>query len=177
MSDKKFRALVVTENEDKKYERNLTERLIGELPEDDVLVKVKYSALNYKDALSAVGNKGVTKNYPHTPGVDAAGMVEESATDEFKVGEEVIIHGYDLGMDTPGGFGEYIRVSSKWVVRLPGNLTLRESMCFGTAGFTAAYSLLKLEEHGIKPEQGEILVTGATGGVGSNAVSILSDAG
>ena len=177
MSEKKFRALVITEIEDKKYERDLTEKPISELPENDVLVKVEYSALNYKDALSAIGNRGVTRNYPHTPGVDAAGKVEESSNDEFKVGEEVIVHGYDLGMDTPGGFGEYIRVPSDWVVKLPGNLTLRESMCFGTAGFTAAYSLLKLEENGVKPEMGEILVTGATGGVGSNAVAILSNAG
>ena len=177
MSDKKFKAMVVKETEDKKYIREITERSIDELPEGEVLVKVKYSSLNYKDALSATGNKGVTKNYPHTPGVDAAGIVEESKGNEFQPGDEVIVHAYDLGMDTSGGFGQYIRVPAAWVVSLPSGLTLKESMVYGTAGFTAARSILKLEQNGVAPQSGEILVTGSTGGVGSIAVAILAKAG
>jgi len=177
LSDKKFKAMVVKETEDKKYIREITEKSIDELPEGEVLVKVKYSSLNYKDALSATGNIGVTKNYPHTPGVDAAGIVEESKCNEFQPGDEVIVHAYDLGMDTSGGFGQYIRVPAAWVVSLPSGLTLKESMVYGTAGFTAARSILKLEQNGVAPQSGEILVTGSTGGVGSIAVAILAKAG
>ena len=111
--------------------------------------KFKYSSLNYKDALSATGNKGVTRNYPHTPGIDAAGMVAESSHLAFEEGDEVIVTGFDLGMNTSGGFGRYIRVPAAWVLRLPGNLTLRESMAYGTAGFTAALCVLKLQAHGL----------------------------
>jgi len=177
LSDKKFKAMVVKETEDKKYIREITEKSIDELPEGEVLVKVKYSSLNYKDALSATGNKGVTKNYPHTPGVDAAGIVEKCKGNEFQSGDEVIVHAYDLGMDTPGGFGQYIRVPAEWVVKLPRGLSLKESMVYGTAGFTAALSILKLEQNGVAPQIGEILVTGSTGGVGSIAVAILAKAG
>lgn len=134
------------------------------------MIKVSYSSLNYKDALSASGNKGVTRTYPHTPGIDAAGVVEESRSPHFKVGDEVIVTGYDLGMNTAGGFGEYIRVPADWVVSLPESLSLRESMIYGTAGFTAALSVNKLIGSGVKPEDGGVLVTGATGGVGSTAI-------
>lgn len=177
MSIQKFKAMVVRETDDKKYIREITEKSIDELPEGDVLIQVKYSSLNYKDALSAIGNKGVTKNYPHTPGVDASGIVEKSKRTDFEPGEEVIVHGYDLGMDTSGGFGQYIRVPADWIVKLPSGLTLKESMVYGTAGFTAALSVFKIQEHGIDPESGEILVTGATGGVGSIAVAILAKVG
>ena len=177
MNNINFEALVVSEAEDGKYIREVKQQTTDDLPDGDVLVKVSYSSLNYKDALSAIGNKGVTRNYPHTPGVDAAGIIEYSSDDKFKVGENVIVHGYDLGMDTAGGFGQYIRVPSDWVLRLPDGLTLNESMCFGTAGFTAAYSLMQLEEHGVNPNSGNILVTGATGGVGSMAVALLAKAG
>ncbi|MDA2919630.1 YhdH/YhfP family quinone oxidoreductase [Desulfobacterota bacterium AH_259_B03_O07] len=177
MSLKKFKAMVVKETDDKKYIREITEKLIDELPEGEVLVKVKYSSLNYKDGLSAMGNKAVTKSYPHTPGVDASGIVEESESNDFQSGDEVIVHAYDLGMNTSGGFGQYIRVPAAWVVKLPGGLSSKESMVYGTAGFTAALSILKLEERGVTPESGEILVTGATGGVGSIAVAILAKAG
>jgi acrylyl-CoA reductase (NADPH) len=177
LSTQKFKAMVVRETHDKKYLREITERSINELPEGDVLIQVKYSSLNYKDALSAIGNKGVTKNYPHTPGVDASGIVEKSKSNEFEPGDEVIVHGYDLGMDTSGGFGQYIRVPAAWIVRPRSGLTLKESMVYGTAGFTAALSVFKIEEHGISPESGEILVTGATGGVGSIAVAILAKVG
>jgi putative YhdH/YhfP family quinone oxidoreductase len=172
----KFKAMIVKE-EDGKYIRSIEEKDINELPDNDVIINVKYSSLNYKDALSAIGNKGVTKQYPHTPGIDAAGVVYKSKSDKFKEGEEVIVTGYDLGMNTPGGFGEYISVPASWVIKKPDNLTLKESMIFGTAGFTAALSIIQLEKYGLTPESGEILVTGATGGVGSMAVAMLSESG
>jgi putative YhdH/YhfP family quinone oxidoreductase len=174
----KFRAMVVREIKEGQYARSIAERDISDLPEGDILVKVKYSSLNYKDALSAMGNKGITKQYPHTPGIDASGIVAESRTADFKEGDEVIITGYDFGMNTSGGFAEYIRVPAAWVLKKPDNLTLKESMIFGTAGFTAALSVYKLIEYGeVKPENGKILVTGARGGVGSHAVSFLAKAG
>jgi acrylyl-CoA reductase (NADPH) len=177
MEEKKFNALVVRETEDKTYLRGIREKSTKELPQGDVLVQVRYSSLNYKDALSAIGNKGVTRKYPHTPGIDAAGVVAESADSRFKAGDDVIVTSYDLGMNTAGGFGQYIRVPADWVVPLPDNLTLRESMCYGTAGFTAALSVFQLLEHNITPGSGEVLVSGATGGVGSIAVSILAKIG
>ncbi|MHC4755296.1 MAG: YhdH/YhfP family quinone oxidoreductase, partial [Planctomycetota bacterium] len=144
-----------------------------DLPPGELLIKVRYSSLNYKDALSASGNKGVTRKYPHTPGVDAAGVVAESSSSEFSPGDEVLVTGYDLGMNTSGGYEEYIRVPANWVVKLPENLTLRESMVYGTAGFTAALSCFKLINNGVTPGKGPVLVTGATGGVGSIALSIM----
>jgi acrylyl-CoA reductase (NADPH) len=173
MSVKTFPALVVTETDDHQFQREIKDRIFKDLPEGEVLVRVRYSSLNYKDVLSAIGNKGVTKHYPHTPGIDAAGVVAESRSPDFQPGEEVIVTSYDLGMNTPGGFGQYIRVPAAWVVKLPENLSLRESMIYGTAGFTAALSVLRLMEY-VKPDQGKILVSGATGGVGSIAVAILS---
>jgi putative YhdH/YhfP family quinone oxidoreductase len=141
------------------------------------LVRVHYSSLNYKDGLSATGHRGVTKRYPHTPGVDAAGVVEESLSEEFQPGDQVIVTSYDLGMNTPGGFGQYIRVPAAWVVPLPESLSPIESMAYGSAGLTAGFCIFKLQEHGIIPDQGEILVTGATGGVGSFAVAMLAKIG
>lgn len=169
----KFNALIVSE-ENGKFSRKIAERNIDELPAGDVLISVKYSSLNYKDALSAIGNKGVTRKYPHTPGIDAAGIVVETSSNKFKAGDEVLVTGYDLGMNTSGGFAEYTRVPSDWVVKLPKGLTLKESMIYGTAGFTAALSLHKLEQCSEEKIEGEVLVTGATGGVGSLTVAILS---
>jgi acrylyl-CoA reductase (NADPH) len=177
MSVKTFQALVVTETADQQYLREIKERALEDLPEGEVLVRVRYSSLNYKDVLSAIGNKGVTKQYPHTPGIDAAGVVEESLSPDFKPGDEVIVTSYDLGMNTPGGFGQYIRVPAAWVMKPPETLSLRESMIYGTAGFTAALSVYRLMENGVRPDQGKILVSGATGGVGSIAVSILAREG
>ena len=171
--NKKFKALVVTE-ENGKFIRKIDERKIDDLPAGDVLIKVKYSSLNYKDALSAIGNKGVTRKYPHTPGIDATGIVAETSSNKFKEGDEVLVTGYDLGMNTSGGFAEYIRVPAEWIVKLPKGLAIKESMVFGTAGFTAALALYKLEQCSEVKIQGEVLVTGATGGVGSLAVAILS---
>jgi len=172
-----FRAMVVEETADHRYTSSIRTRAVSDLPKGEVLIKVHYSSLNYKDALSANGNKGVTRRYPHTPGIDAAGEVADSTSDDFAIGEPVLVTGYDLGMNTSGGLAEYIRVPSGWVVRLPGGMTLKQSMIYGTAGFTAGLSLLKLEESGIIPQSGDILVTGASGGVGSLAVGILAAAG
>ncbi|AIE32035.1 YhdH/YhfP family quinone oxidoreductase [Bacillus thuringiensis] len=172
-----FRAIVVNETENHQFVSKVVEREVSSLPEGDVIIQVHYSSLNYKDALSATGNKGVTRTYPHTPGIDAAGEVVSSEDNSFKVGDQVIVTGYDLGMNTSGGFGEYIRVPSSWVVPLPEGMSLKESMMYGTAGFTAALSVYKLIGAGIKPNMGDVLVTGATGGVGSVAVSILSKLG
>ncbi|CAN5212750.1 YhdH/YhfP family quinone oxidoreductase [soil metagenome] len=144
------------------------------LPKNDVLIRVHYSSLNYKDALSASGNPGVTKKFPHTPGIDAAGIIKHSSDPRFKEGDKVIVTSYDLGQNTPGGFGEYISVPGDWIVPLPAGLSLKESMIIGTAGFTAAYGIKKLIDNGITVESGDILVTGATGGVGSMAVTLLS---
>ena len=177
MTDKMFQAMVVREEKDNRFTRKIEERPVSSLPPGDVLVRVRYSSLNYKDVLSATGNRGVTKNYPHTPGIDAAGIVEESSDPGFKTGDPVIVTSYDLGMNTPGGYGQYIRVPADWVVRLPRNLSLRESMIYGTAGFTAALSVHRLVEYGVTPDQGTVLVSGATGGVGSIAVSILVHTG
>lgn len=172
-----FRALVVSKAEDEKYIREIKNRSTDELPEGDVLVKVNYSSLNYKDALSAIGSKGVTKEYPHTPGVDAAGVVEESKSDYFAPGQQVIVHAYDLGVNTSGGFGQYIRVPTSWVIRLPNGLSQKEAMTYGTAGFTAAQCIYKMEKNGVRAPDGPVLVTGATGGVGSTAVAILAKIG
>ena len=120
-----FKALVVSETEDKQFTRRIETRSIDDLPAGEVIVEVRFSSLNYKDVLSATGNRGVTRNYPHTPGIDASGVVVESATDAFKPGDEVIVTSYDLGMNTAGGFGQYIRVPAGWVVPLPADLTLR----------------------------------------------------
>lgn len=177
MHSKTFKAMVVQETADGTYTRMIAEKSLDDLPAGEVLVRVHYSSLNYKDGLSATGHRGVTKRYPHTPGVDAAGVVEESLSGAFKPGDEVIVTSYDLGMNTPGGFGQYIRVPSDWVVPLPVNLSLRESMAYGTAGLTAGFCILKLLEHDVTPELGEILVTGATGGVGSFAVAMLARIG
>jgi len=172
-----FKALLVEQPEKKVFTRNIVERSVADLPEGELLVRVQYSSLNFKDALSATGNPGVTRNYPHTPGIDAAGEVVSCSDGAFKPGDKVIVTSYDLGMETDGGFGQMIRVPSKWALKLPAGLSLKESMMLGTAGLTAALSVYELVQGGVKPEDGPILVTGATGGVGSLAVAILAKAG
>jgi acrylyl-CoA reductase (NADPH) len=175
MENIKYKALVV-EEVNGEFISGMKILNTDDLPKGDVLIQVHYSSLNYKDALSVIGNKGVTKSYPHTPGIDAAGVVVYSANDSFKPGDEVIVTGYDLGMNTAGGFGQYIRVPKEWVVMLPAGLTLKESMIIGTAGFTAGISISRLVEL-VKPIDGKVVVSGATGGVGSVALSILSKLG
>lgn len=168
---------ILIEEADSQFSRKIIERNTEELPEGELLIKVHYSALNQKDAMCAHGNRGVTKNFPHQPGIDAAGVIEQSSSSEFSAGDEVIVTGYDLGMNTPGGLGEYIRVPAKWVIRRPDGMTLKQAMQFGTAGLTAALCIDKLERAGLEPGQGPVLVTGATGGVGSIAIVLLSNAG
>ncbi len=172
-----FKALVVEEQETGEFVAGIKTRQVSDLPQGELLIRVAFSGLNYKDALSAVGNKGITRRYPHTPGIDAAGVVVESLTDSFKAGDEVVVTGYDLGMNTSGGFSEYISVPSAWAVRKPQNLSLRDCMIIGTSGFTAASAIYEFLQHGIRPESGKILVTGAGGAVGSMAASMLSNAG
>jgi len=172
----RFKALQTNENGGR-FETCLIERDTDELPAGEVLIRVSYSSLNYKDALSASGNRGVTRNFPHTPGIDAAGTVAESSVADFSVGDEVIVTGYDLGMNTAGGFGQYIRVPAAWVIKRPVGLSLREAMALGTAGLTAALCIDKLEQAGLEPTDAPILVTGATGGVGSIAIALLSRLG
>lgn len=171
----KYKAYQITETGGK-FSADIVMLDSQNLPDNEVLIRVKYSSLNYKDALSVTGNKGVTKKYPHTPGIDAAGVVEVSHSDLFQTGDEVIVTGNDLGMNTPGGFGELISVPAEWIVKLPEGLTLKESMIIGTAGFTAAISVLKIISS-LKPQDGNIVVTGATGGVGSMSLAMLSKLG
>lgn len=172
-----FKALLVEQPEKKVFNRSIVTRTLDDLPEGELVVKVHYSSLNFKDALSAVGNPGVTRKFPHTPGIDASGEVVSCADGSFHPGDQVIVTSYDLGMETDGGFGQLIRVPSKWALKLPEGLTLKESMMLGTAGLTAALSIHELVESGVTPERGPILVTGATGGVGSLAVAMLAKIG
>ena len=168
-----FRAFLV-EKKGVDFERSIVERSESDLPEGELLISVKFSSMNYKDGLSATGNPGVTRNYPHTPGIDASGIVLESSHPDFDNGDEVIVIGFDLGMGTPGGFAERIRIPANWAVKCPPGLTLHSSMVIGTAGFTAAECIQKLEEAGMSNKSGPVLVTGASGGVGSVAVKLLS---
>lgn len=172
-----FRCLYVTRNDAKEIQRQITSRPLDELPAGEVLVQVAFSSLNYKDALSASGHPGVTRKFPHVPGIDAAGTVADSSDPRFQPGQSVLVTGFDMGQNTWGGFAEFIRVPADWVVPLPAGLSLRESMIFGTAGLTAALSVQALCDHGLKPDGRPVLVTGATGGVGSTAVAILAHAG
>ncbi len=171
-----FQALQ-TREVDGGYQNDLIERELSELGSGGVLVRVQWSSLNYKDALSATGNKGVTRHFPHTPGIDAVGVVEEAGDGPFSQGDAVICTGYDLGMNTDGGFAEYIRVPAEWLVPLPEGLSARDAMVLGTAGLTAALCVESLLDTGVNPDQGAVLVTGATGGVGSVSVAILSKLG
>ena len=180
LDDQQFRAYEVSEHildGRSSFQGALVQKQVSSLPTGDVLVRVAFSSLNFKDALSSSGNKGVTRQYPHTPGIDAAGVVAESDSPLFVAGDEVIIIGYDLGMNTAGGFGEFIRVPAGWLVKKPAGLTLNESMIIGTAGFTAALCIEKLLLNGLDSSQGQVLVTGASGGVGSFAVALLAQLG
>lgn len=172
-----FKAIQAEENSSGSIRPALKEVSLDSLPAHEVLIRVEYSSLNYKDALSATGNRGITRNYPHTPGIDACGTVIYSADQSFKKGDQVLVCGYDLGMNTPGGFGQYIQVPADWVMPLPEGLSMSESMMLGTAGFTAALALHKMEMNGQKPGNGPVLVTGAGGGLGSLAINILSRSG
>jgi len=171
-----FKALVVRQD-GANFTRSIEQRNISELPKGEILIRVHFSSLNYKDGLSCSGLRTVTRHYPHTPGVDAAGIIESTSNDRFKVGDHVVVISFDLGMNTSGGFGQYISVPADWVMPLPKGLSLRESMIYGTAGFTAGVAVNLLEKQNIFPDSGPIIVTGASGGVGSVSVAILSSLG
>ena len=179
MSQPHYSALVV-EQKDGQFIRSIQQRPLQQLTAeplgDELLVRVHYSSLNYKDALSAVGNPGVTRDFPHVPGIDAVGTVEHSGNDQFNLGDSVIVTSYDLGMETDGGFGQYIRVPAAWALPLPKGLTAKEAMILGTAGLTAGLCVRHIAQH-IKPDAGPVAVSGASGGVGSLAVAILAQLG
>ena len=168
-----YKAFEVREETEKNFVGTIVEKSALELAEGSVSIEVCYSSVNYKDALSASGSKAVTREFPHVPGIDAAGTVLASTDSNFAVGDEVVVTGYDLGMNTAGGFGQQVTVPGGWVTKLPVGLSLRDSMVLGTAGLTAGLCVNKLLLNGITPEAGKVLVTGATGGVGIIACALL----
>ncbi|MEK4538572.1 acryloyl-CoA reductase [Peribacillus sp. FSL K6-1552] len=172
----RFDALVVDKQEDQ-FSVSIQELTLDDLPQGEVLIRVHYSGVNYKDSLASIPNGNIVTNYPIVPGIDLAGVVVSSENSRFKEGDEVIATSYGIGVSQSGGYSEFARVPAEWIVPLPEGLTLKEAMVIGTAGFTAALSVLRLEENNLTPDQGSVLVTGATGGVGSFAVSILSKLG
>jgi putative YhdH/YhfP family quinone oxidoreductase len=169
-----YRALVVNETPEGPFTRSITRVPFSFLPDHELTIEVEAAALNYKDALSAHGHKGITRQYPHTPGVDAVGRVLHDRSNTFKPGDRVICTSYDLGMNTPGGFAEFIRVPAHWAIACPESLTPKMAMVYGTAAYTAALALHKMQQCGQSPQMGPIAVTGATGGVGSMAVALLA---
>ena len=171
-----FHAFRIFEKDAKSAGR-FVELLLDELDPGEVVIRVAYSGVNYKDALAATGAGKIIRRFPCVGGVDAAGVVESSQDARFKSGDEVIVTGYDMGVAHDGGFSEYVRVPADWVVRLPQGLSLFEAMALGTAGFTAALSIHRLEQNDLKPENGKVIVTGATGGVGSLAIQMLAQLG
>lgn len=170
---KEFSALVVNKSEEN-FSVNIESFSFNDLPDGDVTIRVHYSSVNYKDGLASTPNGKIVQKYPFVPGIDLAGTVTSSNDSRYKEGDKVIVTSYELGVSHYGGYSEYARVPGDWVVPLPDNLTLKEAMTFGTAGFTAALSIHQLEKNGLTPEKGPILVTGATGGVGSMAVLMLA---
>lgn len=171
-----FQAFVVDKREDR-FSAELRTLNLEDLPEGELLIRVRYSGVNYKDSLAAMPDSTVVNRYPMVPGIDLAGVVAESRDPAFRPGDEVIATSYEIGVSHYGGYAEYARIPARWVVPLPAGLTMREAMIVGTAGFTAALSVQRLEENGSAPGRGKVLVTGATGGVGSFAVSILAGRG
>ncbi|MGE6626340.1 YhdH/YhfP family quinone oxidoreductase [Bacillus pumilus] len=172
-----FKAILVTEKNDQ-VSYDLQNVSVNDLSEGEVLIKVAYSSINYKDMLAVQKNGGVICNYPMIPGIDLSGTIVHTTDNRFIEGQQVIVTGFAMGMSHTGGFSEYARVPADWIVPLPNNLTLKEAMIFGTAGFTAALSIIALQENGMSTKnQPNILVTGSTGGVGSIAIQLLSKIG
>lgn len=172
----RFRCLRVNKTEES-FSVKTAELTLDDLPAGEVLIRVRYSSVNYKDGLACTPNGRIVKSYPFVPGIDLAGVVESSSDERFQAGDQVLVTGFELGVSHFGGFSEYARVPADWVVPLPRGLSLKEAMILGTAGFTAGLSVQALEAQGIHPGQGPILVTGATGGVGSLAVAMLAKRG
>jgi acrylyl-CoA reductase (NADPH) len=175
MSD--FTCYLVEKDSHDQIKSGLGRRNLSDLPEGEVLIKVAFSSLNYKDALAATGRPGVARRFPHIPGIDAAGEVAETSSPVFQKGQKVLVTGYDLGAGRWGGWAQYVRVPAEWVIPLPHGMSLVGAMQLGTAGFTAALSVDAIKRHEITPESGEVVVTGATGGVGCLAVSMLAKLG
>jgi len=177
MPAEQFKCYLVTRDAERNVSGRITQRPLDELPDGEVLIRVAYSSLNYKDAMAARGHPGVVRSLPHIPGVDAAGVVAQSGVYEFVEGDLVLVTGFDQGASRWGGFAEYVSVPQDWIVPLPEGLTLRESMIYGSAGFAAGLGVDALQKHAIEPDSGEIVVTGASGGVGSIAVAVLAKLG
>lgn len=173
---KSFNAFVVSKSE-AGFDAGVQQLTLDDLPAGNVTVRVQFSSVNYKDGLACLPESPVVTAYPMIPGIDIAGTVAESSDPRFTVGQEVVAIGRGLGTDHFGGYAEYARVSADWLEPLPEGLTLKEAMALGTAGFTAALSIQRLEENGLRPGDGPVLVTGATGGVGSTAVNMLAGLG
>ncbi|REE67600.1 putative YhdH/YhfP family quinone oxidoreductase [Paenibacillus taihuensis] len=171
-----FKALMVDKQSDR-FEIGIRDLSLADLPQENVTIRVSYSSINYKDGLAATPDGRVLRAYPMIPGIDLAGTVVSSSDSRWREGDEVIATGYGLGTDYFGGYSEYARIRGDWLTALPQGLTLREAMIIGTAGFTAALSLHRLESNGLVPGAGPVLVLGATGGVGSHAVAMLARAG
>ena len=173
-----FNALVVDKDEEKNITSSQVKKIdVSQLPEGDVLVNVEFSNVNYKDGLCIGPGAGLVKTYPHVPGIDFAGEVESSQSDLYKKGDKVILTGWRVGEVVWGGYSQKARVKASQLVKMPQGMTSKEAMSMGTAGFSAMLAIMRLEELGMKKENGEVLVTGATGGVGSVAVVILSNLG
>jgi acrylyl-CoA reductase (NADPH) len=171
-----FKALVINKIENEMIAE--TKQLdLNDLPQGELLIKVAYSSVNYKDALACLANGGIVKSYPFVPGIDLAGTVVSSEDERFQEGDEIVVTGFGLGVNHFGGYSEYARVPAEWALKLPLGLSMKEAMILGTAGFTAALSVYELQKNGIRPEDGPILVTGATGGVGSIAAAIAAKLG
>ena len=172
-----MRALVVEKEEQGETSAEVREIDEDRLPEGDVTVAVEYSTVNYKDGLCIGPGGGLVRNYPHVPGIDFAGTVEASDDDRYKPGDKIVLTGWRVGEAHWGGYAEKARVKADWLVPLPDGLTTRQAMAVGTAGFTSMLAVMALEDHGLEPSQGEVLVTGAAGGVGSVATAILANLG
>ena len=164
-------------NEEGRIQGRVVDATLDELGAGEVVIKAEYSSVNYKDALAATGAGKIIRRFPLIGGIDVAGTVSASNDAAFKTGDRVLVTGYDLGVSHDGGYAQYVRVPAAWVVHVPDGLTALEAMTLGTAGFTAALAVVRLERNGLAPSQGKVVVTGATGGVGSIAVAILSRLG
>ena len=172
-----FKALLLKQEENKKATATVEDIDVSNLPEGDVLVKINYSTINYKDSLAITSSSPIVKSFPMVPGIDFSGEVEETSNENFKIGDKVILNGFGVGEKYWGGLAQKARVKGEWLVKLPEKLTQKQAMAIGTAGYTAMLCVLALEKQGVTPDKGEILVTGATGGVGSVAISLLSKLG
>ncbi|MEH6360496.1 MAG: acryloyl-CoA reductase [Amylibacter sp.] len=172
-----FNAMLVEKDETGKTQASVQQLTLDQLPQGNVTVAVDYSTVNYKDGLCIGPGGGLVRNYPHVPGIDMAGTVEQSSDDRYKSGDKVVLTGWRYGEVHWGGYAQKTRVNADWLVPLPDGLTTKQAMAVGTAGFTAMLSVMALEDHGLKPEGGPVLVTGAAGGVGSVATAILAHLG